>query len=175
MNPSMASNSILNTLPPQTPILNGMMMQPPMSTATSLRMDMQPSMSTATTLQMGIPPTIPLHSYPNQPLPATPTPSAHQVYPADPDAVAFNQPNRPGGQMPSRPGSRIQLQASPGSTRKQYDFEPPPAANPAPLQPMGLPKTQGQLVPGRMSTGKMPSRPNSQNSHRKDPVPSTAV
>ncbi len=68
-----------------------------------------------------------------------------------------------------------QPQPSPAASRRQ----PPPPSENEPLQPLGLPRTQGKLVAGRMSASGPTSngpltRQGNQSSGRKD-FPSTAV
>ncbi|XP_059086237.1 neuroligin-like protein glit-1 [Tigriopus californicus] len=171
-----ASNgSVLNSLPPQTPIIP---IQPSFSNANMAG-------SNATTMRMNST-TVLQSGYPqNQPLPPTPKMYHHQSYqnmPSNngmmlntsddslPSAMSLQVPmSNPNGQMGAgmpRHHSQQQMpymgQASPGVTRK-YPIED---------QPMGMPRGGAHLVPGRMNQSQ--SRPLSQSSLRKD-MSSTAV
>ena len=181
--PSIAPSSILNTLPPQTP-LNGIGPQHTGSLATlppqtpimngSSPYILQPpqnanNLSTASTLQLGVStvqlpqqqhqaPMVPPHSnfsqQQQQPLPPAPPPHADDARLLPPSA------------------SSASLAGSAAMLPKRV--ETPPVHRP--LEPMGLPKSQGPLVPGRMSTGGGGggSRPPSRSGSRRD-FPSTAV
>ncbi len=197
-------------IPPQTPILlpanslNQQQQQPFLSGANAA--------SNATTLAMGstMGSAAVLPQYPQQPLPPTPgvpqgvalagavpavpmpmmqaSPSVQNVMQQQAnnssDSLQMQQQQvDPRGSF-RQPHSASNPQNSPGPVRRPQPLPPqrePPAAAP---QPMGLPKTSGKLVPGRMSSGRessLPSRPGSSQSgahHRQPPqreISSTAV
>jgi len=173
--PNMAtSGSVLGTLPPQTPILglsvNGSM-------ASTL-----PAASVAPAPA----PFIPLHAF--QQSVAPPPPPPHQQLPVMTAAAA---PQVPHTQLPRQPSTHSfgapSPQPSPATTRRAAPSATPQERGWAsedtqkrPLPPMGLPRSQGKLMPGRMSGGggggsqSQLQRQGSQGSVRRE-IPSTAV
>jgi len=160
--------SALSALPPQTPIMglsanNGSM---------------------ASTLAVQ-PPVIPLHAFPQAQQPTLVMPPQQQAMFAPPAPPPHHPAGLPRNHsqhslgapspLPSPAATRRAASAAPPAHRAEFSEEPK-ARPQQPLAPMGLPRSQGKLVPGRMSgqqSGPL-QRQGSQGSVRRE-IPSTAV
>ena len=178
LNQPLVNGSIQQTMPPATPIL-----------ATNGYNTLG---SQATTVPLG-------SSIPLQPLPQhVPAPTVYKPHPMHrshqnvqsvhntsddslPSALSLQVPIMdPRVPQPRLQPKVLQTMPSPTSGRKNYvDNSTTDWSDSAMQQPMGLPKTHGKLVPGRMNDGSgnntpQMNRANSQNNFRKE-ISSTAV